>query len=565
MKTTLILFVLFMYSSMIAQNTCLHLPDTICSGTEITLSTHCTFNTQYWNFCGAQISEQPVIMDRGTLPYMHSPVRVAVAEDNGIYYAFWTNFFDGHITKCVFGNSLRNIPVTYDLGNIDSLFSTLNEGIQLIKENGKWLAFVVGSGDKLFRIEFGTSLDNPAPSAVIVDTLGNMGLPHGLYIMSDNENGGWIGLVANANNNSFTRIVWPDSLTGPCYFTNSGNVPGVSYPTSIYPVKENDSCYAIVTSRSSNEIYTFNFGDSYLNNQMTITNHGNVGGGLNEPFDVVVIRDCDKSFGVVSCKYHMSKLTMPQGVGGSYTGSTLFNGYLNRAEGISNAIRQNDSLYFLVMSASNKLTVLAFGNCSGTVPSYSGSVASDVLLPDMTTYQVSLFLNEGQYDQVSECTSVTVIAQPDAPYLYMQNDTLFAFPSINTSWFLDGQIIPLYHQPYVFPAQPGFYYAINSNGFCDSDTSNAILVTSGQGESYSPFEWYGCFDESGLDLFLGNGIENVTVCLYDMSGRMLVQEIPQGKYSSHVRLETPSLAPGMYIVQIGTGGDLLSKRVIKAR
>ena len=553
----------FYIQNCFSQSSCMIIPDTVCVNNEVTPESGCAYNTQYWNFCGGEISETPVVLDRGTLSYMNSPVRITVALDNGVYYAFWTNFFNGNITKCVFGNSLKNIPVTYDLGNIGGLFTSLDEGIQLIHENGKWYAFLVGSGSKFFRIDFGTSLNNPSPTATSFGTIGNMNLPHGLYMFQ--ENGKWMGLVANAQSNSFTRIVFPDSLTGVPVATNSGVVPGVNYPTSIYPVKENDSCYALVTSKGSNEIYRFNFGNSYMNSQMNITNLGNIG-ALNEPFDIAVIRDCDKSFGIISNKYHIAKVKMPGGVAGNYDGDTLYYGSLNRCEGISNAIRQGDSLYYLIVNAGNRLTVLGFGTCVGNIPNYNGQSTFSMNFPNTGTYSVSLTLNEGQYNQVSECKTITVVPEPVTPVLTLDQDTIFASPASNIIWYFNDQVIPNQHNAFITATAPGQYYAVNDNGYCLSDTSNNIIVSSVALNGYSTTSWNCYISGNILELsYAGLKSKWMKTEIIDITGKRMLSFENNIDYSSGtVQLLLKGVPSGLMFVRVNTQYESAIFKIIKS-
>ncbi|MFH2141955.1 MAG: T9SS type A sorting domain-containing protein [Bacteroidota bacterium] len=518
----LIFFFLFI-GNYCSQSSCIGIPDTICVNTALTIESECPYNTQYWNFCGGIMDEVPVVFNRGTLPYMNSPVRIAVAYDNGTYYAFWTNYFNGNITKCVFGSSLRNIPVTYNLGNIDSMFISLNEGIQIIKENGKWYAFIVGSGNKFFRLDFGNSLNN-VPVGNNFGTIGNMSLPHGLYMFK--EEGIWIGLVANAQSNSFTRIIFPDSLTGVPVATNSGVVPGVSYPTSIYPIKENDSCYAFVTSKSNNQLFKFNFGNSYFNTMMNVYNYGNIG-ALNEPFDIAIIRDCNKSFGIISNKYHVAKMNMPGGASGSFDGDTLFYGSLNRVEGISNSIRQGDSLYYLLVSAGNRLTVISFGTCSGNPQNYNGQGPVDMTFNSTGQFPVSLFVNEGEYDQVSECMTLTVIPRPSSPVIEYINDTIFVNHSDDIVWYFGDEIIQGQNNDYIIPTVSGMYYAVAFNGYCYSDASNIIDVTLDiqNGNFSDKFSWY-CYFNDDILIINSNQMkcENMYIEIFDLTGKQILTE-----------------------------------------
>ncbi|NNF02247.1 MAG: hypothetical protein HKN22_06145, partial [Bacteroidia bacterium] len=87
-------------------------------------------------------------------------VGVAAAKDCGNWYAFVTHANSSTMNKIEFGNSLSNVPSSVtDISASGDLFSSRQ--IELVRENGEWIAFTVdGGGTILKRLNFGSSLDS---------------------------------------------------------------------------------------------------------------------------------------------------------------------------------------------------------------------------------------------------------------------------------------------------------------------------------------------------------------------------------------------------------------------
>ena len=167
-----------------------------------------------------------------------------------------------------FGNSLLNAPVVVNLGNIGGIIPNTIEGIQVVKNQGRWYAIMVG-GDlvnggipsRIIKIDFGVNIANVAPVGTNWGNIGNLAYPVDLHLFQ--ENGGWYGFTVNAQNNTITRFNFTNSFKNVPTGVNLGNLGGLNYPTGINAVKDNGNWYVFITNDVVNSfLVRLNFGNS---------------------------------------------------------------------------------------------------------------------------------------------------------------------------------------------------------------------------------------------------------------------------------------------------------------
>ena len=279
-------------------------PDTACANTPVQFNnTSVNASNYYWSFCAAGFNTTPAAKNLGNPGnILQTPVFIDYALDNnGNYYGFVSNYNNGHIVKLNYGNSLLNTPTATDLGNF-GIISIYAEGIQVKQDNGKCYVFVVAAGDAagngsaLFRIDFGLSFSNIAPTATSLGNIGNLLFPHDLFITQENNN--FYGFTINIRNNTITRFDFGNSLANNPTGVNLGTVGKLNYPCGFSFINTNGNWYAFVTNRNSNSISRLSFGNS-LTNTPTGANIGNPGGFLRKPRDISIFESCDGIIGLV--------------------------------------------------------------------------------------------------------------------------------------------------------------------------------------------------------------------------------------------------------------------------
>lgn len=400
-------------------------PDTVCVNTPVTIvNTSTNASTYYWNFCVANSFSNPVGSNLGVNNNLSLPVFSDYAKDGNNYYAFVTNNVPGKLTRLEFGNSLLNVPVYTDLGNFGGVIPDQCEGIQLIKNEGKWYAIIVGGqpSGRIVKIEFGSSLSNASPLAVNWGNIGNLAYPTDLHVFQDGAN--WYGLTLNSQTNSITRFSFTNSFNNVPTAVNLGSFGGMNYPTGIYAISKNGNWYAFITnagtgvSNSSDASLTrLDFGTSLLN-MPTGVNLGNLGNALSSPRDITIYQSCNEIFGyvvanatskeLVRLNFNNSLTTAPSAVSIGNTGT------LNFPHSVSKLFRDNSDLYaFITNVNSNSITRLKFSGCNSA--SIAGSTLQNpppVAYNASGTYNINLTVDEGLPTQSAFCKQVVVLPQP---------------------------------------------------------------------------------------------------------------------------------------------------------
>jgi len=140
------------------------IPDTVCVNTPVNISNiSLNATSYYWNFCVADINQTPEGTNLGNIDGLLSqPVYMDYVFYNGNYYGFLINHYPGKLIRLNFGNSLLNIPTATDLGNFGDIIPPGYgaEGIQIVQNEGKWYAIIVGGYKNRFWSGFIESNSN---------------------------------------------------------------------------------------------------------------------------------------------------------------------------------------------------------------------------------------------------------------------------------------------------------------------------------------------------------------------------------------------------------------------
>jgi gliding motility-associated-like protein len=395
------------------------IPDTVCVNTPVTISNiSLNATSYYWNFCVADINQAPVGTNLGNIGGLLSqPVFMDYTAYNGSYYGFSINHYPGKLIRLNFGNSLLNTPTATDLGNFGGIIPPGYgaEGIQIIQNEGKWYAIIVGgytpsgSTPRILKIDFGTNLLNATPLATNWGNIGNMLQPLDLHVFRENSN--WYGLTINAENNTVTRFNFTNSFDNIPTANNLGNFGMLDYPTGIYAINDNGFWRVFITNNGSNSrLVRLDFGSSLLN-APTATNLGSIGNtdGLR---DLTIIKYCDQvaGFAVNAITNTLYRLNFPT-LTSTPTVTNLGNiGNLSTPHSISKLFRVNDDLHsFITNVGNNTITRLRFSGCTNSNPANSAlQNPPSVTYNTPGTYNINLTIDDGLPTQSSVCKQVVV-------------------------------------------------------------------------------------------------------------------------------------------------------------
>jgi gliding motility-associated-like protein len=397
--------------------------DTVCINDSVIITnTSREATTYYWNFCSGNLFYDPGgenFPDPGTL---NGPAFIDIAEDASGYYALITNHTDGTITRYFYGHNLLSTPVANNLGNFGGIIPQHVQGIQVIQDNGQWYAFIVGGQkeeSRLVRLDFGNSLSN-TPVAVNLGNAGAMDYPVDLYMFK--ENGQWYGFTASFNLNRLTQFYFGNDLTNDPIAITFGELLGFDQPCGLFPIKVETNWYMFVSNYGSSEIIALYFGNSLTSipSGRSITS-----GELYYPFDLTILRDCERTFGFVLNRFgDIIRMEFNNGIENTPDFTSLGEvGNLYNPQGISDVFRVGDTLYAFVANIdNNSITRLYFPGCNNA--SIASSTERDP--PPITynspgNYNISLVINEGLPDQENYCRNITVFESPE---VNLGNDTV---------------------------------------------------------------------------------------------------------------------------------------------
>ncbi len=406
-------------------------PDTVCVNSPVTITNTSTgASSYYWNFCVASIDAVPTAANIGNPGGLSMPVFIDYALYNGNYYGFLVNYNPGRLIRLDFGNSLLNNPVSVDLGNFSGIIPTGAEAIQIVQNEGRWYAIIVGgspaagSSPRILKVDFGSNLANTSPAATNWGNLGNMLQPIDLHVFKEGSN--WYGFTVNSENNTITRFNFTNSFNNTPTAVNLGNIGNLQYPTGIYAINDNGFWRVFVVNggdntRTSNacSLTRLDFGPSLLNTPTGI-NLGNPGNMLQHPRDFTIMKLCDQIIGFAvngNPNYNdLVKINFNNNLSVPPVLSSLGNnGNFNFPHSISKLFRVNNDVYgFITNVANNTISRLKFNGCSSSsLPNSTLQDPPTVIYNAPGVYNINLTVDDGLPTQAAYCKQIVVVAPPN--------------------------------------------------------------------------------------------------------------------------------------------------------
>ncbi len=478
-------------------------PDTVCLNAPVgILNTSVGASSYYWTFCSADLNTVvPETVNLGNISgNLSHPTFMDYGYLNNNYYGFIMDHMPGGLVRLDFGNSLLNTPTSVNLGDFGGIIPSANgsEGIQLVQENGKWYAIIVGgniavgTSPRILKIEFGADLSNPAPVATDWGNLGNLDQPIDLHIFQEGSD--WHGFTVNAENNTITRFDFENGINNPPTAANLGNPGNIKYPTGIYALNDNGYWRVFITSAGDDLLNTIpsslvrlDFGNSLLNTPNAI-NLGDLNGKLHRPRDFTLIRSCGETiaFIVNQTTNDIVKLNFNQDLTSTPEATSFGNlGNFDFPHSITKLFRVNENVYgFVPSSFNNTLTRLKFLGCSNSGINHSAAKnPSNLSYNTPGVYNINLTIDDGLPSQSSFCKQVVVL---DPPHVNLTADTsvcanskvqLHAGGGNIYTWApetgLDNPTIP---NPIAFINGNTIYTVKVSNNYCSNSGQVKVLA-----------------------------------------------------------------------------------------
>jgi hypothetical protein len=326
-------------------------PDTVCVNQDVKLSTKLlSDNNYYWGSCSAFLERAPKGRIIAANAPLQGPTSLSLQKDGDNFYLFVVNYEPTfEIIRYDFGSDLSAIPTPVNLGNFGNLVPQRTTGIDFYKDNGNWVAFLIGGigvNSNLLRLDFGSALSNSPTSTNLGDLSGLIISPQDIHFFK--ENGNYFAYYFNGLSGNQMRLDFGNSVNNTPSVVDLGSFGGIfSFPAAIEIVEQFGSKYAFVVNRLSGDIVRMDYGTSLLNTPVT-TNLGNFSSLLDNPRDMNIFYDNNSFYGFVTneATNNITFLKFGNNISNIPTASNSTNfASFNGVRGISNFFRQKDNVY----------------------------------------------------------------------------------------------------------------------------------------------------------------------------------------------------------------------------
>ena len=248
-------------------------PDSACKGTPVSITnTTSGANLAYnWDFNASDLTYTPV----GGL---NTTLANDIATSTGVDFMKEGNNYIGFnlksafsLVRLEFGNSLSNVPVATNLGDLGGAVASANLDFKLYMEGNQYYALYYNAFSQMTLLSFGTSLLN-TPIATPVT------LPPGLFQTASNMDLAQMGtdvVAAIANTGGVVSIInFGPSITNPTPAAYNITVPGL-FPITTALVNDCGHFYAFVGHVSASPFSIIDFGTTISATPAQILNFTN--------------------------------------------------------------------------------------------------------------------------------------------------------------------------------------------------------------------------------------------------------------------------------------------------
>lgn len=207
---------------------------------------------------------------------VNSPVTITNLTTGGT--SFYWNFCSGSAT---------NDPIGANIGNPGNLMN-LPTYITLVRQGDECYSFVSCQGVGVIRYFHGTSFTNAPLSWTNLGTFGGL-IPfsqEGIQVKQDGTN--WYSFVNSVN--TLVRLDFGNSLANTPAAVDIGPFPAFDMAHGLIIIKEGETWLGFVTCTTGMKLLRLNFGTS-LTNIPIVTDFGNFGGVLGQSTGICIIQE----------------------------------------------------------------------------------------------------------------------------------------------------------------------------------------------------------------------------------------------------------------------------------
>jgi gliding motility-associated-like protein len=214
---------------------------------------------------GESINNTPTITSLGNFPGI-IPIQIeglSIQFDNGNWWGFALTGGTGEpsLIRFNFGSSITNFPTVENLGNIGNL--SFPHELFLYKEDNNWLGITVNrSSNSLTRFNFGNSLSN----IPVGENLGNIGsLNTPVSFMPLLHKGSWHFFICNASPNTISRLDFGTSLLSTPTGVSLGAIASINTPRDILIFENCGEIIGLVLNAAGDNVSILDFQNNIFN------------------------------------------------------------------------------------------------------------------------------------------------------------------------------------------------------------------------------------------------------------------------------------------------------------
>lgn len=246
-------------------------PSNLCLDQSVSLLNTSTNATSYvWDFSFADLNSLKSVELVTTVTGSLTPTGISIVTHLNNWYAFLLSRDNNKIFRLDFGSSLDNVPTITDLGNTGGLLSG-PQNLEFIYESGLFYGILTNfSNGKIIRLTFPSGLGS-APTAQDINPGNIFGLsnPRGLDVVKDGLN--YVAGVADFTGNKVKIINFGSSITNNPTAGNVTDGASITGPIGIRLTENGGLWYGFVASFSTNSVNRLDFGVS-LSSFATVSN-----------------------------------------------------------------------------------------------------------------------------------------------------------------------------------------------------------------------------------------------------------------------------------------------------
>jgi PKD repeat protein len=405
------------------------IPSGVCLNENLKIFSNTPYQNYEWDFCAGDLDQTPnaTVFQASA----GSAFNVEVVSQSGEYYGFYTSRSNASLYRLDFGTGVNGAPTPLNLGSL-GLSSPGWLTIKIVNEGGNYYGFIIDFYNKIYRINFGSSITNQPTDAEILYQDGSLSNPIDLAVLDDAS--GKYAFVASYSSNTLTKIVFSNSFgesvnlisASSLTIFGSGNSSGLSF------VRECNLWYAVVPSLSG-QIFKLTFN------------------GLNDLSPALTqisgLSFTPSTLGGVSIAFDNSKyyaFVQSQGASDLYRidfGNSMANsvqasanlGNFGTLSGIWGFSMYRAKSNWLVLSSENngnKIYKIAFPNNCFSNNEFSTQSENEVVASTTGSYNVSLTVTDNSGNKLSASKQI-VVALNYAPDITLSSQNICANNNVN--------------------------------------------------------------------------------------------------------------------------------------